>query len=187
MSDYGYTVGFTCSTFDLFHAGHIDMLTQAKNVCDRLIVGLHVDPSIDRTNKNSPVQSLVERQVQLKACSLIDEIYVYETESDLEDLLEILQIDVRIIGEEYRDAPFTGKGICEDRGIKIWYNRRDHRFSSTELRKRVYEKESIARAVDFGSVSDEWRIDIVGQNGNEGLHYDNINEMTTITSGKYDV
>lgn len=137
-----HVVGFTCSTFDLFHAGHIDMLTQAKNVCDYLIVALQTDPSIDRPNKNSPVQSLVERQVQLKACSLIDEIYVYQTETDLEDLLNILQIDIRIIGDEYRDQPFTGKDICIDRGIKIWYNRRDHRFSSTELRQRVYQKET---------------------------------------------
>jgi glycerol-3-phosphate cytidylyltransferase len=144
VSDTKKVVGFTCSTFDLFHAGHIDMLTQARNVCDYLIVGLQVDPSIDRPEtKNKPVQSIVERQIQLKACSLIDEIYVYETEQDLEDLLNTLQIDVRIIGEEYRDKPFTGKSICENRGISVWYNRRDHRFSSTELRKRVAQCEPI--------------------------------------------
>lgn len=141
MSDFRGTVGFTCSTFDLFHAGHIDMLTQARNVCDYLIVGLQVDPSVDRPDKNKPVQTIIERQIQLKACSLIDEIYVYETEEDLEDLLNMLQIDVRIIGEEYRDAPFTGRELCERKGVKVWFNRRDHRFSSTELRKRVYNVE----------------------------------------------
>lgn len=141
MIDNEKLVGFTCSTFDLFHAGHIDMLTQAKSVCDYLVVGLQVDPSRDRSFKNKPIQSIVERQLQLKACSLIDEIYVYETEADLEDLLKILPIDIRVIGEEYRDQPFTGKAICEDRGIKVWYNKRDHSFSSTELRKRIYDAE----------------------------------------------
>jgi len=133
--------GFTCSTFDLFHAGHIDMLQQAKQVCDYLIVGLQTDPTIDRSFKNRPIQSIVERQLQLKATKLVDEIYVYETEKDLEDLLNILQIDVRIIGEEYRGMPFTGKDICLERGIEVWYNRRRHTFSSSELRQRVKSAE----------------------------------------------
>jgi glycerol-3-phosphate cytidylyltransferase len=135
-------VGFTCSTFDLFHAGHIDMLQQARRVCDYLIVGLQTDPSIDRSFKSKPIQSIVERQLQLKATQLIDEIYVYETEKDLEDLLNILQIDVRIIGEEYKNVPFTGKNICLERGIEVVYNRRRHTFSSSELRQRVMDAES---------------------------------------------
>jgi glycerol-3-phosphate cytidylyltransferase len=136
-----FRTGFTCSAFDLFHAGHIDMLQQAKQVCEYLIVGLQSDPTIDRQTKNKPIQSIVERQIQLKASSLVDEIYIYNTEKDLETLFNILPIDIRIIGEEYRDKPFTGKDICLERGIEIWYNRRRHSFSSSELRKRVAEAE----------------------------------------------
>ena len=138
----GKPVGFTCSTFDLLHAGHILMLAECKTVCDYLIVGVQSDPTIDRPGtKNKPVQSVVERYVQLSAVKFIDQIIVYDTEKDLEDLLMFLPITVRIIGEEYKDKDFTGKQICEDRGIKIWYNSRKHRFSSSELRQRTYQSE----------------------------------------------
>jgi glycerol-3-phosphate cytidylyltransferase len=138
----GRPVGFTCSTFDLLHAGHILMLAEAKQICDYLIVGLQTDPTIDRPDtKNKPVQSIVERYVQLSAVKFVDEIIVYDTEKDLEDLLMFLPINHRIIGEEYRDSNFTGKNICEDRGINIVYNSRKHRFSSSELRQRTYQSE----------------------------------------------
>jgi len=138
----GKPVGFTCSTFDLLHAGHILMLAECKQVCDYLIVGVQSDPTIDRPGtKNKPVQSIVERYVQLSAVKFVDEIIVYNTEKDLEDMLMFLPISVRIIGEEYKDKDFTGKQICEDRGIKIWYNSRSHRFSSSELRQRTYQSE----------------------------------------------
>jgi len=138
----GRPVGFTCSTFDLLHAGHILMLAEAKTICEYLIVGVQSDPTIDRPGtKNKPVQSVVERYVQLSAVKFIDQIVVYDTEKDLEDLLMFLPISVRIIGEEYKDKEFTGKQICEERGIKIWYNSRNHRFSSSELRNRTYQSE----------------------------------------------
>ena len=138
----GKPVGFTCSTFDLLHAGHILMLAECKNICDYLIVGVQSDPTIDRPEtKNKPVQSVVERYVQLSAVKFIDQIIVYDTEKDLEDLLMFLPIGVRIIGEEYKDKEFTSKQICEDRGIKVWYNSRSHRFSSSELRQRTYQSE----------------------------------------------
>ena len=135
-------IGFTCSTFDLLHAGHVVMLEEAKRHCDYLIVGLQTDPTIDRPDKNAPIQSVVERQIQLAAVKYIDEIVMYATERDLEDLLLTLPINVRIIGEEYKTKPFTGKAICKDRGIKMVYNKRDHSFSSTSLRKRVVNGES---------------------------------------------
>lgn len=130
--------GFTCSTFDLLHAGHIVMLKEAKRQCDHLIVGLQTDPTIDRPEtKNSPVQSLVERMLQLEAVKYVDEVIVYQTEKDLIDLLLALPIDIRIIGEEYKDTDFTGKDVCERRGIEIYYNKREHTFSTTELRERI--------------------------------------------------
>jgi glycerol-3-phosphate cytidylyltransferase len=138
----GKPVGFTCSTFDLLHAGHILMLAECKQVCDYLIVGVQSDPTIDRPGvKNKPVQSIVERYVQLSAVKFVDQIIVYNTEKDLEDMLMFLPLSVRIIGEEYKDKDFTGKQICEERGIKIWYNSRNHRFSSSELRQRTYQSE----------------------------------------------
>jgi len=135
-------IGFTCSTFDLLHAGHVVMLEEAKRHCDYLIVGLQTDPTLDRPDKNKPIQSIVERQIQLAAVKYIDEIVMYATEQDLEDLLLTLPINVRIIGDEYKTKPFTGKAICKDRGIKMVYNGRDHSFSSTSLRKRVYTIEN---------------------------------------------
>jgi len=134
-------VGFTCSTFDLLHAGHVQMLREAKEHCDYLIVGLQLDPSIDRPTKNSPVQTVVERYVQLCAVSYVDEIIPYVTEKDLEDILTMYHIDVRILGEEYREKEFTGKDICRKRSIELYFNKRDHRFSSSDLRRRVAERE----------------------------------------------
>ena len=135
-------IGFTASTFDLLHAGHVSMLREAKSVCDYLICGLQVDPSLDRSGKNSPVQTLVERYTQLSAVKYVDEIVVYQTEKDLEDILELFPINVRILGEEYREKEFTGKDICRKRGIDLYFNRRDHRFSTSDLRKRVVAKET---------------------------------------------
>ena len=133
-------IGFTASTFDLLHAGHVAMLREAKDQCDYLICGLQVDPSQDRSDKNSPVQTLVERWTQLQGVKYVDEIIPYQTETDLEDILKLFSIDVRIIGEEYKDGKFTGRATCAARGIEIYFNKRDHRFSSTDLRKRVKER-----------------------------------------------
>ena len=142
LKDEGKTIGITFSTFDLLHAGHIAMLSEAKNHCDYLIAGLQTDPTIDRPDsKNPPIQSIVERQIQLAATRYVDEIVIYQTEQDLLDLLLVLPLDVRIIGIEYENKEFSGKDICEDRDIKVIYNGRDHSFSSSSLRKRVAEGE----------------------------------------------
>lgn len=130
-------VGITASTFDLLHAGHIAMLREAKTQCDYLICALQVDPSMDRPEKNKPVQTLVERFIQLQAVRYVDEIIPYQTEQDLEDILKIYQLDVRIIGEEYKSGKFTGRATCASRGIEIYFNKRDHRFSTSDLRARV--------------------------------------------------
>ena len=130
-------VGITFSTFDLLHAGHVKMLEEAKRQCDFLIVGLQLDPSLNRPEKNSPSQTIIERYIQLKGCKHIDEIIPYVSEQDLEDILRSFKIDVRIIGEEYKDKIFTGKDYCIENGIEIYYNKRDHRFSSSGLRKQV--------------------------------------------------
>lgn len=130
-------VGITFSAFDLLHAGHIKMLEEAKRQCDYLIVGLQTDPTIDRPDKNKPTQTIVERYIQLKGCKFVDEIVPYATEQDLEDILRAFKIDVRIIGEEYKDKDFTGRAYCEEKGIVFYFNTRDHRFSSTNLRKEV--------------------------------------------------
>lgn len=134
-------VGITFSAFDLLHAGHIKMLEEAKRQCDYLIVGLQTDPTIDRPEKNRPTQSVVERYIQLQGCKFVDEIVPYATEQDLEDILRSFKIDVRIIGDEYKDSNFTGRTYCEEKGIDLYFNRRDHRFSSSSLRKEVAEKE----------------------------------------------
>ena len=131
-------VGITFSTFDLLHAGHIAMLRDAKEHCDYLIAALQSDPTIDRPDsKNPPVQTMVERYTQLAAVKYVDEVIPYQTEKDVEDILEMYNIDIRILGEEYRDKDFTGKEICRRRGIQLYFNKRDHRFSSTDLRQRV--------------------------------------------------
>ena len=140
--DYNFCVGFTCSTFDLFHAGHVLMLQEAKANCEYLIVGLQTDPTIDRPHtKNKPVQSLFERFVQLKGCKYVDEIVVYETEAELLNILKSYRINVRFLGEEYKDKEYTGKGLP---GIDVYYNSRQHTFSTTELRQRVLDANSKA-------------------------------------------
>ena len=139
----GKTIGITFSTFDMLHAGHIAMLSEAKNHCDYLIAALQTDPTIDRPDtKNKPIQSIVERQIQLSACRYVDEVVVYQTEQDLCDLLLILPLDVRILGVEYQDKDFSGREECIDRNISLVFNRRDHSFSSSGLRKRVIAAET---------------------------------------------
>lgn len=134
-------VGITFSAFDLLHAGHVKMLEEAKRQCEYLICGLQTDPTIDRPKKNKPVQTVVERYIQLKACKHIDEIVPYATEQDLEDILRAFKIDVRIVGEEYKEKEFTGRTYCEENGIELYFNKRNHRFSSSGLRKEVMDKE----------------------------------------------
>ena len=136
-------VGITFSTFDLFHAGHVKMLEEAKTKCDYLIVGLQLDPSVDSPEKNKSTQSIIERYVQLRGCKYIDEIIPYISENDLIDILSSFKIDLRIIGEEYKDKPFTGKEYCIKKGIEIYYNKREHRFSSSGLRKQVAKSEKL--------------------------------------------
>lgn len=131
-------VGFTCSTFDLFHAGHVMMLKEAKSQCDHLIVGLQMDPTIDRpTTKNKPLQTVLERFIQVQACKYVDEIIPYATEKELMDILTSYPIDVRIVGEEYRDKQFTGYQLP----MSVYFNSRQHSFSTTELRQRLFEIE----------------------------------------------
>ena len=132
-------IGLTASTFDLLHAGHVAMLREAKTQCDHLICALQVDPSIDRSEKNPPVQTLVERWTQLNGVKYVDEIIPYQSEKDLEDILQLYNLDIRIIGEEYKHGKFTGRAICAARGIEIYYNKRDHRFSTSDLRLRVQQ------------------------------------------------
>lgn len=142
LKSQGKKIGITFSTFDLLHAGHIAMLSEAKNHCDYLIAGLQTDPTLDRPDtKNKPVQSIVERQIQLAACRYVDEVVIYQTERDLVDLLLILPVDVRILGIEYAQKDFSGRAECDTRGIEIVFNGRDHSFSSSSLRKRVAESQ----------------------------------------------
>lgn len=143
LKEQGKVIGITFSQFDMLHAGHIAMLAEAKNHCDYLIAGLQTDASIDRPDtKNAPIQSVVERQIQLAAVRYVDEIVVYQTEQDLVDLLLILPVDVRILGVEYQHEDFTGKHEGQIRGIKPIFNGRDHSFSSSSLRRRVVEAET---------------------------------------------
>ena len=135
-------IGITFSAFDLLHAGHITMLEEAKRQCDYLICALQTDPTLDRPEKNRPTQTVVERYIQLKGCKFVDEIVPYATEQDLEDILRSFKIDVRIIGDEYKEKSFTGRDYCEAKGIELYFNKRDHRFSGSSLRKEVAEKEA---------------------------------------------
>ncbi len=138
MCDYYIMkTGITFSTFDLFHAGHVKMLETAKQQCDYLIVGLQTDPTIDRIFKNKPVQSLVERYIQLKACKHIDEIVPYSSEFELMEILKTFNINIRIIGDDYLNKDFTGKTFCEENNIEIYYNHRKHDFSSSSLREKI--------------------------------------------------
>ena len=148
MEDFKRTVGITFSTFDLLHAGHVAMLREAKEQCDYLICGLQVDPSLDRLDKNKPVQTLVERWTQLQGVKYVDEIIPYQTEKELEDILQLFNIDIRIIGEEYKNGKFTGRATCAKRGIEIYFNKRDHRFSTSDLRNRVHDIETIKELND---------------------------------------
>ena len=135
-------VGVTASTFDLLHAGHVEMLREAKEQCDYLICALQIDPSIDRAEKNKPVQSIVERYTQLAAVKFVNEVIPYMYECDLVDILSMRSIDVRILGEEYRDKEFTGRDICKARDIELYFNKREHRFSTSDLRKRITNENS---------------------------------------------
>jgi len=135
-------IGFTCGAWDLLHAGHLHFLRESRLKCDRLIVGLHTDPKIDRKSKNRPVQSTYERWVQLKGCSYVDDIVPYDTENDLTNLLATLDIDLRFLGTDYIAKYYTGKELCDKRGIDIIYIDRLHNYSSSELRKRVCDAES---------------------------------------------
>ena len=132
-------IGITFSSFDLFHSGHVAMLKEAKSKCDYLMVGQQTDPTIDRPEKNKPIQSVFERYVQLEGCKYIDEVIPYATEQDLIDILLTYKVDVRFIGEEYQGKEFTGKQLCIDKGINIHYNKRQHSFSTSGLRKRIKE------------------------------------------------
>lgn len=143
LKEQGKIIGITFSAFDMLHAGHVAMLAEAKNHCDYLICGLQTDPTIDRPDsKNKPIQSIVERQIQLAACRYVDEVVVYQTEQDLVDLLLILPLDVRILGVEYEDSEYTGKYEGMRRNIRPIFNGRDHSFSSSSLRKRVAHAET---------------------------------------------
>ena len=130
-------IGITCSSFDLFHAGHVKMLEESKSQCDYLIVALQTDPTIDRPEKKKPIQSIVERYVQVNACKWVDEIVPYATEKDLEDIFASFQLDYRFIGIEYKDKDFTAKDVCLSRKIELIYNSRSHKWSSSELRNRI--------------------------------------------------
>lgn len=139
-------IGFNCSSFDLFHAGHVTMLKIEKDYCDYLKVALQVDPSIDRPGiKNKPIQSVYERYVQLQACRYVDEILVYETEEDLLNLIQTQTMHIRFLGDEYKDRDFTGKLFCIENNIELFYHPRQHKYSSTELRGRVYHAEKFKR------------------------------------------
>jgi len=135
-------IGFNCSCFDLFHAGHVTMLKMEKELCDYLKVALQVDPTIDRPGlKNKPVQSIYERYSQVQACKYVDEILLYDTEADLLNLIKSQTMHIRFLSEEYKDRDFTGKQYCVDNGIELHYHIRQHTFSTSELRNRVFEIE----------------------------------------------
>jgi glycerol-3-phosphate cytidylyltransferase len=142
MNNKRYKIGITFSAFDLFHAGHVAMLKEAKEWCDYLIVGLQIDPSLERSDKNTPIQSVFERYVQLKGSRYIDEIIPYANEQEVLDILLTYDINVRFIGEEYINADFTGKQLCEELGIDLYYNKRQHSFSSSGLRKKIQQTQN---------------------------------------------
>ena len=126
--------GITFGAFDLFHAGHVLMLKEAKSICDYLIVCIQSDPSLDRVEKNKPIQSVVEREIQVSACTYVDEVIIYDSEEDVLKIIETIDWDITILGEEYRDKEFTGRDQTLD---KCYFNKRPHNFSSSELRERV--------------------------------------------------
>ena len=165
-------IGFTCGAFDLLHAGHVLMLTEAREQCDWLIVGLHTDPTIDRSEKNKPVKSVLERYIQLKALKVVDEIIPYDTEKDLLAILNNFNINVRIIGEDYIGKDFTGK----DLPIETYFNKRKHSFSSTELRNRISHKNAVegqfrlAEKINVPDYSKSTIIDVRGQGSLEDAY-----------------
>lgn len=130
-------VGITFGAFDLCHAGHVLMFAECKRHCDYLIVGMQIDPSQERDTKNTPVQSVYERFVQLNAIKYIDEVIPYQYEDELITILLSKDINIRFVGDDYVGRDFTGKDDCVDKNIEIYYNKRDHGFSTTELRKRI--------------------------------------------------
>lgn len=136
--------GFTCGAFDLLHSGHALMLEECKNYCEHLIVGLQRDPSVDRKNKNKPVQDYKERDIMINAIKWVDEVVYYDTEEDLYELLQTLDIDVRILGSDWKGKKFTG----HDLSIKNVFNSRNHDYSTTSLRSRVYHAEVKKRQKD---------------------------------------
>lgn len=137
MYSHSLKVGIVASAFDLLHAGHLLMLKEAKSVCDYLIVCLHLNPSIERKEKNPPIQDIVERQIQLKATKYVDEIIVYETEEQLLEIIKSFSPDIRILGEDYIGKDFTGKQFCLDSDIEIYYAKRQHSYSSSSLRNKI--------------------------------------------------
>lgn len=139
-------IGITFSAFDLLHAGHIKMLEDAKEQCDFLICGLQTNPTLDRPEKNKPTQTVFERYMQLRACKHVDKIIPYATEQDLEDILRSFKIHVRILGDEYMDKEFTGRKYCEEKGIELYFNRRENRFSSSSLRRIIATKQNAERS-----------------------------------------
>ena len=140
--------GVIAGNFDVIHPGYIKMFKQCKKHCDYLICALQNDPTIDRKDKNKPIQSLVERYLQLDAVKYVDKIIPYNDEKELEELFSSLDLDVRIIGEDYKDKNYTAKSICQKRGIRIIYNKRDHNYSTTNLRKKIYDGESKKRFIN---------------------------------------
>lgn len=134
-------IGIVFSAFDLLHAGHVSMLREAKENCDFLIVGLQTDPTIDRPEKNKPIQSLVERFIQLDGCKYVDKIIPYQSETDLMEILYSNKIDIRFLGDDYEGKYFTGDKYCETKGIEIYYISREHSYSSTHLRGNIFAAE----------------------------------------------
>ena len=135
-------IGFNCSTFDLFHSGHVTMLQREKEHCEYLLIAIQTDPTIDRPDsKNKPVQSILERFIQVSACKYVDEVIVYETEEDLLNILKTRKIHIRFLGDDYREKDFTGKKWCIDNHVELYYHQREHPWSSSTLRKRAYEAE----------------------------------------------
>ena len=143
MSELPTTIGFTCAAFDLMHAGHMIMMKDARSVCDKLIVAIQSDPSIDRAYKNRPVQSYEERIIMVEGCKYVDEVVLYHTEEDLLNILKDIEPDIRILGSDYKNTTFTGQELP----IEIYYHNREHNWSSSGLRERVYYAERLQNGI----------------------------------------
>ena len=158
-------IGFNCSSMDLFHAGHVTMLKQEKEMCDHLKIALQVDPTIDRPGiKNKPVQSIYERYVQLQGCKYVDEILVYSTEYDLLQMIMTQTMHIRFFSEEYKDRDFTGKQYCIDHGIEIFYHTRKHDFSSSDLRLRTFIAETTKASEKTVEVHEQYSPELIKHN-----------------------